>query len=195
MVGQECTSLFARKALDTLAPSCPFAPSITVRRNLQACLPPSQSLWHRRHPPKRPQTSLSVVVAPPTLADAFDVATRARPRTARASRTVLVLFSGPYERPDGLAVFLRRLGFLVELVDNDPRKGGGATADLTSDAFYAELLQCVIAGELLAIIAAPPCSTFSISRFIPHLSSPDGRGPPVLRRSATPTGIPDACAA
>ena len=87
---------------------------------------------------------------------------------------------------------MRRLGFLVELVDNDPRKGGGATADLTSDAFYAELLQRAISGEFLAIIAAPPCSTFSISRFIPHLSSPDGRGPPVLRRSATPTGIPDA---
>ena len=75
-------------------------------------------------PPTNVAANVAVEVAPPTLADAFDTATRTRPHTARASRTVLILFSGPYERPDGLAVFLRRLGFLVELVDNDPPQGG-----------------------------------------------------------------------
>ena len=38
-------------------------------------------------------------------------------------------------------------------------------------------------GEFAVILAAPPCSTFSISRFFESLSSSDG-GPPVVRTRA-----------
>ena len=43
---------------------------------------------------------------------------------AQLSRTILVLFSGPYERADGLVTFLRRLGLRVIALDNDARTGG-----------------------------------------------------------------------
>ena len=45
---------------------------------------------------------------------------------ARFSRRVLVLFSGPYARPDGLVAFLQRLGLEVVPVDNDPNGGDRA---------------------------------------------------------------------
>ena len=44
---------------------------------------------------------------------------------ASLSRHMLILFSGPKDRPDGLMTFLRRLGFSVTAVDNDPKNGGG----------------------------------------------------------------------
>ena len=38
---------------------------------------------------------------------------------AQLSRTILVLFSGPYDRADGLVTFLRRLRLRVMALDND----------------------------------------------------------------------------
>ena len=49
---------------------------------------------------------------------------------ARFSRRVLILFSGPYARPDGLVAFLQRLALEVVPVDNDPN--GGVTGHTTS---------------------------------------------------------------
>ena len=155
-----------------------------------ASQPPGVPLLAAAAAPASPSAPPSAA-APQTLSEAYEQGTRGRPATARASRRVLLLFSGPYERPDGLAVFLRQSGFEVSLVDSDPKRGGGERDDLTNDAFYNSLLKRAMAGEFLAIIAAPPCSTFSISRFIPHPSSPDGQGPPVLRRKRHPEGVPD----
>ena len=47
---------------------------------------------------------------------------------------MLLLFSGPKRRPDGLAAFLNQLGYSCELVDNDPVDGGGAREDLLDDS-------------------------------------------------------------
>eukprot|EP00965_Chrysotila_dentata_P051213 1697354-Pleurochrysis_carterae.AAC.1 len=41
------------------------------------------------------------------------------------SRTVLLLFSGPFKRPDGISAFLRQAGLEVEMIDNHPEHGGG----------------------------------------------------------------------
>ena len=147
-------------------------------------------------PPPPPPSPPPTAPTPPTepaasIAEAFEQATRRRSDTARSSRHVLILFSGPYERPDGLAAFLRRVGLEVTLVDNDVKHGGNAEHDIANDAFYQALLERAQAGEFLAVIAAPPCSTFSISRFIPHPSSPDGRGPPIVRNKNHPEGLPD----
>ena len=92
---------------------------------------------------------------------------------AKKSRRVLLLFSGPYKRPDGLASFLRQLGFDCDLIDNDTELGGGADHDILNDEFFEKLLDRVKRADYFAFIAAPPCSTFSISRFI---HSPDSRG-------------------
>ena len=98
---------------------------------------------------------------------------------ARLSRRVLILFSGPYARPDGLVAFLQRLGLEVVPVDNDS-SGGDKAHDLLRNDFYSNLLRRAQRGEFLVIWAAPPCSTFSICRFLPTRTP--GGGPPIIRR-------------
>ena len=131
--------------------------------------PPPHHAEPDDQPPGLPAADSTADEAPPpaadTLTSAYEHAVRG-PVDARKSSLVLLLFSGPKRRPDGLAAFLNQLGYTCELVDNDPVSGGGAREDILDDEFYHRLLERAKAGEFLAIIAAPPCSTFSISRFI-----------------------------
>ena len=106
------------------------------------------------------------------------------------SRRVLIVFSGKFNRVDGLSAFLRTYGLEADLVDNDPAHGGGSHLDLLNDDFFHDLWRRVTAGEYFAIIAAPPCSTFSVSRFFSSSASSDGGPPPVRNRSHV-TGLPD----
>ena len=119
--------------------------------------------------------------APASMSESFEQAAHGEDRPALRSRRVLILFSGPYRRPDGLAAFLQRAGFDVTMVDND-RASGNAQHDLLDEAFYTQLLDQVAQGAFFAIFAAPPCSTFSISRFIVAESATDGGPPPVRTR-------------
>ena len=130
--------------------------------------PPHRALPDGQPPglPVAPPTVSKPKVATSSLAEAYDQVVKSPAATARASRTVLLLFSGPKRRPDGLAAFLLRLGYDAVLVDNDPVLGGGAREDILHDRVYQSLMARVRAGEFLAIIAAPPCGTFSISRFV-----------------------------
>lgn len=144
-------------------------------------------------------TSTSHSTSAPTAPQAYDQATRDAngfpdPAVARASTRVLILFSGPYARPDGLAAFLNKAGFEVEMLDNDPVTGGGAAGDILNDAVHNSLLKRVVAGEFLAIFAAPPCSTFSVSRFFEARGSSDG-GPPPVRSRKHVRGLPNVPAA
>ena len=59
--------------------------------------------------------------------------------------------------------------------------------DILDDKVFAPLLARVRAAEFLAIIAAPPCSTFSIARFI---TAKDGRGAPRVRTRQHIRGLP-----
>ena len=120
---------------------------------------------------------------PSSVPEAFARATKEAAARANDSMRVLLLFSGPYHRPDGLAQFLRQLGLEVEMLDNDARTGGGNTADLLRDEVYEPLRERVARGEFAVIVAAPPCSTFSISRFFESPDSKDGGPPPVRNRS------------
>ena len=47
------------------------------------------------------------------------------PAAGNASRRALVLFSGPYSRPDGIAAFLRARGVESDQVDSHAVDGGG----------------------------------------------------------------------
>ena len=116
------------------------------------------------------------------LPEAFSGATRASSTRSFLSIKILLLFSGAYHRPDGLAQFARRLGLEVDLFDSDPNSGDGDAADITKDAVYDKLRERIVRGEYAVIIAAPPCSTFSISRFFKSATSPDGGPPPVRTR-------------
>ena len=125
----------------------------------------------------------------PTVEEAYDLATRRSHKSARASNRVLILFSGAYARPDGMAAFLKKYGLEAVLVDNDPARGD-PNHDIMDDAFFRKLLDRVRSGEFRAILAAPPCSTFSISRFYRR----DGAPEPVRDRSHI-YGLPGLSAA
>ena len=111
------------------------------------------------------------------------------PSCAEASRHVLVLFSGPYNRPDGLQVFLEKVGLKTTMVDSDEKHGGESTHNILKDEFYTQLLRRTESGEFLAIVAAPPCSTFSVARHFKS-SDPAKPGPPPVRDRKNPRGIP-----
>eukprot|EP00966_Prymnesium_polylepis_P220966 5111191-Prymnesium_polylepis.1 len=63
----------------------------------------------------------------------------------------------------------------------------GRRAILKDDSFQS-LIRRVAMGEFLCIMAAPPCSTFSVSRFFHSGDSKDG-GPPSVRTRAQIMGI------
>lgn len=110
--------------------------------------------------------------------------------SAHASRKVLALFSGPYNRPDGLGCFLTKLGLEPVMVDNDSKRGGDIRHDILNDSFFQSMIRRVALGEFLAIIAVPPCSTFSIARCFQSKDSPEG-GPPPVRNRNNIMGFPE----
>ena len=101
--------------------------------------PPPHRAVNDGQPPGLPATTRPSAPTRPastavTLGEAYDHAVLSPAANARASTLVLLLFSGPKNRPDGLATFLHKLGYTSELVDNDPVDGGGAREDLLDDA-------------------------------------------------------------
>eukprot|EP00965_Chrysotila_dentata_P056034 1857557-Pleurochrysis_carterae.AAC.1 len=76
-------------------------------------------------------------------------------------------------RPDGISAFLSQSGFSSECLDNNPSFGGGQAHDLLLDSVYQRLLERCKSGAYAAIVASPPCSTFSVSRFFSSSDSPD----------------------
>ena len=104
-------------------------------------------------------------------------------------RRVLVLFSGPYARPDGLTAFLRARGIEVDQYDCDAKHGGGDDANILNDAFFTSLFNLVRNGHYAAVFTAPPCSTYSVARHFPADRPGRDSGPPVVRtrsRSSAP---------
>ena len=78
------------------------------------------------------------------------VTRRQAPRGMR-SRTVLILFSGSYQRPDGITAFLARYGISAVMVDNDAATGGTHlttycmtrfTSHSYNDAIQVNSMQC-----------------------------------------------------
>ena len=65
------------------------------------------------------------------------------PRTmaSQFSRKALILFSGPYARPDGLMAFLQRHGISVTPIDNDGDNGGDTADDILNNEVYEPLLR------------------------------------------------------
>lgn len=155
---------------------CPIAQAAS--EDLPAALPSPEL-----RPPKTARPSAT------DSASAMLDSQRARGSAAVSSRRVLVLFSGPYNRPDGLNVFLTRLGLQVDLIDCDEKYGGGDKHDLARDRVFEQLLRDAHRGLYRSIIAAPPCSTFSVSRlFVPEKGDP---GPPPVRDREHILGLPD----
>ena len=119
-----------------------------------------------------------------SVASAFHEAVRDGPAP---SRRVLILFSGPYDRPDGIAAFLQRRGLDVDLIDSGI-KGGGGEHDILNDALFIQLHDRIRDGYYFAIFAAPPCSTYSVARFF---RGDDNDGPPIVRTRHAILGVED----
>ena len=100
------------------------------------------------------------------------------------TRRVLILFSGPKRRPDGIAGFLAAHNYHCEQYDTSSKNGGSKWDDLTDNRVYEPLLRRVRGGYYAAVVAAPPCSTFSVCRLFP--SGPGD--PPVVRDRDHPMG-------
>ena len=99
---------------------------------------------------------------------------------AHSGPSVLLLFSGPAGREDGLAAQLRAEGARVLEIDI---LIGDRMHDLTlcgSDTIGDHLLRAARGGEFTSMHAAVPCSTFSVVR-----SAAD-----VLRSAKYPMGLP-----
>ena len=106
-------------------------------------------------------------------------------RCGPLSRRVLIVFSGPIGRPDGLAAELHQLGY--ETVEID-REDGGAAHDIRKDDVFRRLLDEVTLGMYCAVFLGVPCSTYSVARIRPD-GVPDG-GPPQVRDCDNVLGIP-----
>ena len=77
------------------------------------------------------------------------------PHSIPSKQRVLILFSGPAERDDGLAAILQKSGHGVDQVDLV------SGTDLLDDYTFRLIFDQVKAGKWSYIWAAPPCSTFS----------------------------------
>jgi hypothetical protein len=105
----------------------------------------------------------------------------------------LILFSGPYDRPDGLSDRLRSNGFTATTqVDSDDVTGGGWAHSIYNDEFYTQLKSLSAGGTYDAIMIAPPCSPWSFARFFPSPGGTNGtdRGPRPIHTREHPNGVP-----
>ena len=83
------------------------------------------------------------------------------------ARRALHLFSGPKERPDGLAAGLRARGWVVDEMDSG--KVPGHADDLLRDDVFFEVLGRAERGYWKATVEGIPCTTFSVARCKPRL--------------------------
>ena len=125
-----------------------------------------------------PDAEPSGIPPPVSAAEAYDRATRGEIATARRSQKVLVLFSGPYRRPDGLAAFLTRFGFDPVLLDNDPETGGGADGDIQTSTRELRQANAIVARMTALLTAAFAAGTQYI------IENPADRGDPARTHDA-----------
>ena len=95
-------------------------------------------------------------------------------------RRVLLLYSGPADRKDGLPNYLRLLGCQVDAVDviNE-----GEHQNLLDETAWAFWMAKIRQGEYSVVFGAPPRETFSRARNYPG-------GHPPLRSKEAPYGVP-----
>jgi hypothetical protein len=94
----------------------------------------------------------------------------------RLPKRVLIMFSGPLGRPDGLAAELCKLGFEVVEID---KLAGGDQHDIRCDATFARLRAEIRSGGFAAVFLGIPCSTYSVARILIEGIADDG--PPQVR--------------
>eukprot|EP00965_Chrysotila_dentata_P108840 3595509-Pleurochrysis_carterae.AAC.1 len=71
----------------------------------------------------------------------------------------------------------------TDSIDNDSKTGGGNEHDILNNAVYERLLRRCADAYYAAVVASPPCSTFSVSRLYRSADAADGGPPPVRDRN------------
>jgi site-specific DNA-cytosine methylase len=84
------------------------------------------------------------------------------PPVCRRKYRVLHLFSGPTDRADGLAAYLRAVG--IEVVDCDIVNVDCDDQDIADDAAWGRIKAKLQSGYFDFVFAGPPCRSFSASR-------------------------------
>ena len=111
--------------------------------------------------------------------------------TPRPSLSFLNLFSGPYDRKDGLSKVMTTFGWdRITNFDNDEDTGGGWQDDLLNDSRYVEILQQATAGAYDAIMVAYPCVTTTVARCFDASGNNSDYGPRKIRDADHPDGLP-----
>ena len=123
------------------------------------------------------------VIAPeaPTATETSTTTTTTTTTAGKRTLLVLHLFSGPSDRRDGLASYLKAIGIATE--ERDTVNIHLTDQDLLDDAVWERLKVRIRSGEFAFKMSGPPCRTFSASR----ATRP---GPPVLRDRQHIYGFP-----
>ena len=88
------------------------------------------------------------------------IATTVRLEQSNDGKCILHLFSGPENRVDGFAAYVRSKGWTCDEYDIV----NGAHQDLASDHVWQEVMNNIHKGKYQGLLAGPPCNTFSNAR-------------------------------
>ena len=146
-------------------------------------------------------------LGPPAPAADTPIATASAAGINGAPQTelnLLSLFSGPKQRPQGLADRLKAFGWTrVRQVDNSETSGGGWADCLTNDQLFTELKVECARGDWHGVLLAPDCATYTAARwfdidgnikshptFDDATPADDDGMPRVVRSKPYPDGLP-----
>ena len=119
----------------------------------------------------------------PEPSGASTLCVRNGPSTA-PGLSLLHLFSGPADRSDGMAAFVRKAGGQCRDIDIvNKSQGDSQQHDLSDDTLWLSLFRDLKDGQFTAVFAGTPCTTFSAARTGPP-------GPRPLRNHDNPYGLP-----
>ena len=121
------------------------------------------------HAPSSSSTTAS------TFSREMSSTTEQPPPQISGNNKVLIICSGPSTNENNLQKYLQQLGMDVvafDIID-------GIHMDITDDSVWDPLFADIRNGKFAAVVASPPCSTFSRLRGIPG-------GPPILRGISGP---------
>ena len=161
-------------------------------RGKDAYQPLSPSATAATHPTQLPLGPSAV--APPDVISSFTKPSSINsPAVAPSELIFFDMYSGRYDRPDGLAKRMLDFGWKTALqFDNDKLLGGGWRHDVLNDAAFARLLEAAAKGAWDAMMVAEDCATYTSARFFDASDGKGDPGPPPVRTKTHPDGLPES---
>ena len=160
-------------------------------RGKDAYQPLSPSTTAAAHPTQLPLGPSAIT--PPDVASSFAKPSSINlPAVAPPELVFFDMYSGRYDRPDGLAKRMLDFGWkTAHQFDNDKLLGGGWRHDVLNDATYSRLLEAAANGAWDAMMVAEDCATYTSARFFDASGGNGDPGPPPVRTKTHPDGLPE----